>query len=115
MSPCPFPTTITITPRAPPEGERLECELAHYDSAVHRYYHYTTRTPLPLPFQAVVDLEVMAIKKYTAISKVPEVLEPHHICLLLYPGHSLGESYTSVEIQSVYSATPATVARSLLE
>ena len=24
---------------------RLEDELAHYDSAVHRFNHYTTRTP----------------------------------------------------------------------
>ena len=27
--------------------------------------------------------------------------------LVLYPGHSLGESYPSAEIQSVYSAAPA--------
>ena len=25
----------------------LEYELAYYDSAVHRFYHYTTRTPPP--------------------------------------------------------------------
>ena len=25
--------------------ERLEFELAYYDSAVHRFNHYTTRTP----------------------------------------------------------------------
>ena len=24
---------------------RLEYELAYYDSAAHRFYHYTTRTP----------------------------------------------------------------------
>ena len=28
-------------------------------------------------------------------------------CLVSYPGYSLGETYPSVEIQSVYSATPA--------
>ena len=28
-------------------------------------------------------------------------------CLALYPGHSLGESYHSTEMHSVYSATPA--------
>ena len=28
---------------------RLEYELAYYDSAVHRFNYYTTRTP-PLPF-----------------------------------------------------------------
>ena len=27
-------------------------------------------------------------------------------CLVSYPGHSLGESYLSAEMQSVYSATP---------
>ena len=31
---------------------RLEYELANYDSAVHRFNHYTTRTP-PLNFQSV--------------------------------------------------------------
>ena len=28
-------------------------------------------------------------------------------CLMSYPGHSLGESYLSAEMQSVYSAAPA--------
>ena len=28
-------------------------------------------------------------------------------CLVLYPGHSCGKSYTSEEMQSVYSAVPA--------
>ena len=28
-------------------------------------------------------------------------------CLVSYPGHSLGESYPSAEMQSVYSAAPA--------
>ena len=28
-------------------------------------------------------------------------------CLMSYPGHSLGESYPSAEMQSLYSATPA--------
>ena len=28
-------------------------------------------------------------------------------CLMSYPGHSLGESYSSAEKQSVYSAGPA--------
>ena len=28
-------------------------------------------------------------------------------CLVSYLGHSLGESYSSVEMQSVYSSTPA--------
>ena len=75
VSPCSFPTTITITPRAPPffffffcylthsfedkgvhtfpKGicprvnviARLEYELAYYDSAVHGFNHYTKTTP----------------------------------------------------------------------
>ena len=28
-------------------------------------------------------------------------------CLVSYPGHSLGKSYPSAEMQSVYSAAPA--------
>ena len=28
-------------------------------------------------------------------------------CLVLYPGHSLGESYPPLEVQSVYYAVPA--------
>ena len=28
-------------------------------------------------------------------------------CLVLYPGHSLGESYPSAEMQSVYPTAPA--------
>ena len=28
-------------------------------------------------------------------------------CLVSYPGHSLGESYPSAEMQSVYSIAPA--------
>ena len=32
-------------------------------------------------------------------------------CLLLSPGHSLGESYPSSEMYSVYSTTPADWAR----
>ena len=35
---------------------RLEYELAYYDSAVHRFNHYTTRTPLKIFLQVVWDL-----------------------------------------------------------
>ena len=31
-------------------------------------------------------------------------------CLVSYPGHSLGESHASIEIQSVYSTAPANLA-----
>ena len=36
-------------------------------------------------------------------------------CLVLYPGHSLGESYPSAEMQSVYSTAPADWTRNFLE
>ena len=32
-------------------------------------------------------------------------------CLVSYPGHSLGESYPSVEVQSMYSTAPANWAK----
>ena len=60
------------------------------------------------PLQARVDLGVIAIKMYSAFPKAPALLEPHHqIILVSYPGHSLGESYPSAEMQSVYSEATA--------
>ena len=32
-------------------------------------------------------------------------------CLVSYPGHSLGKSYSSAEMQSMYSAAPADLAK----
>ena len=50
----------------------------------------------------------MATKGYSAFPKSPASLEPHRqIVLVSYPGHSLGVSYTSAELQSVYSTAPA--------
>ena len=61
MSPCPFPTTITITPRAPPKGVHafskgislkvnvlplLEFELVFYDFVVKYVNRNSTRNPL---------------------------------------------------------------------
>ena len=44
----------------------------------------------------------MAMKGYSACSKSPVLLEPHR--LMTYPGQLLvGDSYLSVEMQSVYS------------
>ena len=34
---------------------RLEFELAYYDSAVHRFNHYTTKTPPDVFFRIVID------------------------------------------------------------
>ena len=50
----------------------------------------------------------MAVKEYSAFLKAPALLEPHQLlCLVLYPGHSFGESYPSEEIQSEYSVVPS--------
>ena len=51
-----------------------------------------------LPLRVRVDLGAMAIKEYSTLP-----LD----CLVLYPGHSLRESYSSTEMQSVYSTTQA--------
>ena len=46
-----------------------------------------------------------AIKGYSASPKAPALREHH--CLVLYPGHSLVDSYPSTEMQLVYFAAPA--------
>ena len=65
-----------------------------------------------LPLWARVDLGVMAIKGVLCISQRFSVTgaSPSD-CLVSYPKHSLGESYPSAEIQSVYSAAPANWAK----
>ena len=61
-----------------------------------------------LSLRAQVDLGVMAMKRYSAFPKAPALLEPHQLIVYIsYPGHMLGESYPSAEIQSVYSAAQA--------
>ena len=50
-----------------------------------------------------MDLGAMAIKGYFVFPKAPALLKPQSDCLMSYTGHSLGESYPSAEIQSVYS------------
>ena len=59
---------------------RLEYELAYYDSAVHRFNHYTTRTPLTLcrwPAKQTIPLSFLARNKTKGfgleISPWPEV------------------------------------------
>ena len=47
------------------------------------------------------------MKEYSAFLKDPVSLEPHHQIVLCHTGHSLGGSYPSAEVQSVYSAAPA--------
>ena len=41
------------------------------------------------------------MNSYSTLPKTPALVEPHHqICLVSYQGHSLGESYPSLEMQS---------------
>ena len=55
---------------------RLEYELAYNDSAVHRFNHYTTRTPPPLIFE-FLSLEDQNVKRknnpilYTLKKNIP--------------------------------------------
>ena len=58
-----------------------------------------------LSLQARVGLWVMATKGYSVFPKAPSLLEPHHQIVLCHI-HSMGESYLSVEMQSVYSKAP---------
>ena len=49
----------------------------------------------------------MAIKGHSAFPKAQALPEPKHQIVVSYPEHSLGVSYASSEMQSVYSAAPA--------
>ena len=66
---------------------QLEYELAYYDSTVHHFNHYTTRTPPVLfdpyhvlPLWVKVDLVVMAVKGYCTFSKASR-LKPHYLII----------------------------------
>ena len=54
-----------------------------------------------LPLRARVNLGLIAMNGYSAFSKAPALLKPHH------QNVSLGKYYPSAEMESVYSATPA--------
>ena len=43
-----------------------------------------------LPLWARVDLGAMVMKGYSAFSKAPALLEPHHQIVSVITGHSLG-------------------------
>ena len=61
-----------------------------------------------LPLQVRVDLGVMAIKMILCIPQSSRFTEGSPWdCLLSYQEHSLGESYSSIESQLVYSTAPA--------
>ena len=61
-----------------------------------------------LPFRARVDLGAEAMKWVPRIPQSSSITgtSPSD-CLVSYQGHSLGESYPSAEVQSVYSTAPA--------
>ena len=90
---------------------RLEYELAHYDSTVHRFNHYTMRTP-PTEFSSI---RYDSIRWYQSgpgnngNERVPCIPKSSSItgtslsdCLVSYPEHSLGGSYSSSKMQSVF-------------
>ena len=55
-----------------------------------------------LLLQARVDLGVMAMKRYSAFTTAPALLEPDHQIVLCHI-----QSYPSAEMQSVYSTAAA--------
>ena len=60
-----------------------------------------------LPLRASVDLGAMIMRGVLCIPQSSSITgtSPSD-CLVFYPGHSLGESYPSAEMQSVYSTAP---------
>ena len=53
-----------------------------------------------LPLWVRVNLGAMAMKGYSILPKASD-------CLISYPGHSLERSYSSAELQLMYSTAPA--------
>ena len=48
--------------------------------------------------QIRLDLGAMAIKKYSAFTKTPALLEPHHLIVsCLNPGHTFGWGFTPLQ------------------
>ena len=61
-----------------------------------------------LPLRARVDLVAMAMKEYSAFIKASALLEPQHHCLMPYQDTHCGEgSFSSAEMQPVYSTAPS--------
>ena len=59
------------------------------------------------PLWARSDQGTMAIKGYSIFPRGPQTGASPSDCLMSYPGHSMGESYPSAEMQSVYFTAPA--------
>ena len=61
-----------------------------------------------LPLWAWVNLGAMAMKGYTTFSKAPGLPEPYHQIVLCHIRTLVrGGSYSSAEVQSVYSTAPS--------
>ena len=56
---------------------------------------------------ARMDLRAMAMKGYSQFPKAPALLKPHYQIFCVISGYSLGETYSSAEMELVYSAAPA--------
>ena len=64
---------------------RVEYELAYYDSAVHRFNHYTTRTPhLHVEFGYIFDPKLIIRLKSLALSNQIGYSYPVDFLLGLY-------------------------------
>ena len=57
-----------------------------------------------------MDLEVIAMKEYSTFARATNLEPRHQLQFSAISGHSLGESYHSAEMQSVYSAVQAETA-----
>ena len=74
---------------------------------------FSSINPKIVPYQVLalrarVDLGAIALKRYSAFPNAPALRSD---CLVSYPGHQLGGSYPSAEMQSVFSAAPAELAK----
>ena len=104
---------------------RLEYELAYYDSAVHRFNHYTTRTP-PWQWRGTLHSPKLqhywslTIRLFNVISKTM-IVEVLPLCrdavgvfyIPIQLGHLIGWGLTPLQL--MYSTSPSNWAISLGE
>ena len=115
VSPCPFPTTITVTPRAPPHimAKKWVLHILQFQTI---QFNISTMFNSILPIDRVLsgatspslsepgsdgNKGVLCIPQSSSITGT----SPSD-CFVSYPGHSLWESYPSAERQSVYLTGP---------
>ena len=65
----------------------MEYELAYYDSAVHRFNHYTTRTP-PKNTQVVTKTNIIVMTKTNILvvtkTDIPVSTETNMLVVVIY-------------------------------